>query len=79
MCLRLSAIKPSDSAEQEFCYVRHADVPRYTAEGWQATPALSLSASSVCTPTITSSGPATLAKVQTCMLMSDMARMIDSE
>ena len=35
-----------------------------------------LTASSVCTPTITSSGPAILAKVQSCMLMSDIARRL---
>jgi hypothetical protein len=27
-------------AEQEFRYVRHADVPRFTAEGWELLPAL---------------------------------------
>ena len=32
-----TAIEPSGSAEQEFRYVRHADVPRFMAEGWQAT------------------------------------------
>jgi len=29
----------SDSSE-EFRYVRHADAPRFAAEGWQAMPAL---------------------------------------
>jgi hypothetical protein len=33
-------IESSDSAEQEFRYVRHADVPRFTAEGWELLPAL---------------------------------------
>ena len=32
-------IEPSDSSEV-FRYVRHADVPRFTAEGWQLLPAL---------------------------------------
>jgi len=33
-------IEPSDSAEQELRYVRHAGVPRFTAEGWELLPAL---------------------------------------
>ena len=32
-------IEPSDSSEV-FRYVRHADVPRFTAEGWELLPAL---------------------------------------
>ena len=31
---------PGAAGTEVFRYVRHADVPRFTAEGWQATPAL---------------------------------------
>ena len=31
---------PSDTAGEEFRYVRHADVPRFEAEGWELLPAL---------------------------------------
>ena len=31
---------PSDTAGEEFRYVRHADVPRFAAEGWERLPAL---------------------------------------
>ena len=34
-----TAVEPSDSSEV-FRYVRHADVPRFTAEGWERLPAL---------------------------------------
>ena len=34
-----TAIEPSDSSEV-FRYVRHADVPRFAAEGWEPLPAL---------------------------------------
>jgi hypothetical protein len=34
-----TVIEPSDCSEV-FRYVRHADVPRFTAEGWEPLPAL---------------------------------------
>ena len=34
-----TAIEPSDCSEV-FRYVRHADVPRFAAEGWELLPAL---------------------------------------
>jgi hypothetical protein len=41
LSVRLSVTPtPNTVGSEVFRYVRHADVPRFTAEGWQATPAL---------------------------------------
>ena len=41
LSVRLSVTpEPGTAGTEVFRYVRHADVPRFTAEGWQATPAL---------------------------------------
>ena len=40
LSVRLSVRTEPTSSTEVFRYVRHADVPRFAAEGWQATPAL---------------------------------------